>query len=392
MRGGLKRRHFARGTRFARRERMQTKTLPTFFESTLLAMLAAASGCGGTVAQEGSSDAGGTDARTPLKDADALVDAAHDSYVPPADPCAAPSRSYSLDQCGEGGDRLTSTAGCLTVFRQLPCELETADAGSCGYGPAIDDCNAFCKGPGSSQNPFPTGCDVRIYKDGKRELECTAECPGGRRPEGYGGEASTAHHPLGRFFARLAQLETVSIGAFGALATELERHGAAASLVARARRARRDEVRHARAAWSLARRFGAPTERLARMPRARARSVADLAEENAAEGCVRETFGAIIARFQGRRSEDAQIAEAMRAIAVDEADHAALAWDLDAFFMTRLDARGRARRARAIRRALAELRDEIERSVDVPSLARISGMPNRDVARVALGALEHALT
>src|SRR5206468_2038263 len=134
--------------------------------------------------------------------------------------------------------------------------------------------------------------------------------------------ASSARHPLGRFFARLAQLESVSIGAFGALATELERHGADATLVARARRAKHDEVRHARAAWSLARRFGARAERFARMPKARARSLAELAEENAAEGCVRETFGAIVARFQACTSHDAQIAGAMRAIAFDEADHA----------------------------------------------------------------------
>jgi hypothetical protein len=373
---------------------MQTKTLPTFFESTLLAMLAAAAGCGGTIVHDGStpSDAGGTDTSTPTREKkDASIDAAHDSSIPPPDPCTAPSRSYALDQCGEGGDRLANTWDCLTVFRQLPCELEAVDAGTCGYASATVDCKALCAGPGLGASQIPIACDVRSYGGGKREVACTVECPGGRRPEGYGGEASTARHPLGRFFAHLAQLETVSIGAFGALATELERHGADAALVTRARRARRDEVRHARAAWSLARRFGAPAQRLARMPRARARSLADLAAENAAEGCVRETFGAIVARFQGFRSEDARIAGAMRAIAIDEAEHAALAWDLDAFFVTRLDARGRARRTRAIHRALAELRDEIERSVDVPTLARFAGIPNRDVARVALAALERAL-
>jgi hypothetical protein len=106
---------------------------------------------------------------------------------------------------------------------------------------------------------------------------------------------------------------------------------------------------------------------------------------------VRETFGALVARFQACTSEDAQIAGAMGAIAVDEAEHAALAWDLDAFFTARLDARGRARRTRAMRRALAEVREEIERSGDTPELTRMAGMPSREIARVALRALERAV-
>jgi hypothetical protein len=235
-------------------------------------------------------------------------------------------------------------------------------------------------------------CSVQTYSGGASELECGYACPGGRRPDGYGGELSGASRPLGRFFSHLAQLETVSIGAFGELAGELERHGAGCALVARARRARRDEVRHARAVWSLARRFGAKPQRLARMPKARRKSLAELGAENAAEGCVRETFGAMVASFQARASEDPSVAETMRGIAVDEAEHAKLAWDLDAFFLARLDDAGRARRALAFRRAIEDLHQEIASAADVPALRRISGMPGRAVALLALEKLRAAVS
>jgi hypothetical protein len=44
----------------------------------------------------------------------------------------------------------------------------------------------------------------------------------------------------------MAQLEAASIVAFDRLARELDAHGAPAELVAEARRAKTDEVRHAR--------------------------------------------------------------------------------------------------------------------------------------------------
>jgi hypothetical protein len=364
---------------------MRSISVGRLLESTVLAMLAASAACGGEV--HGAP-------RSPDADADTEGDAGvaeHDAAVEATpDPCAAPSRGYSLTACGEQGDRLSSNT-CTTVYRQVPCGL-VVDAGPCDYGTISQGaCDAFCTSPGSGLPPFPVGCSVRTYTGGARELECYFECPGGRRPEGYGGERPSDRHPLGRFFARLAQLETVSIGAFGALAGELERHGAGASLVARARRARRDEVRHARAAWSLARRFGAKPQRLARMPRARRRSMAELAEENAAEGCVRETFGAMVASFQARTSEDGSIADTMRAIAVDEVEHARLAWDLDAFFLEHLNEDGRARRALALRTALEELRRDVAAAADTPALGRMSGMPSRAVALLALGELERAI-
>jgi hypothetical protein len=382
---------------------MRPVSVSWLLESTVLAMLAASAACGGEVHGGARSVDADADAERdaaveaePDAGRDALVetepDAERDAAVEAEpDACAAPARGYSLTACGDQGDRIPMN-GCTTVWRQLPCGL-VVDAGPCAYGDVPQDkCLAFCTAAGSPAPMFPVYCSVLTYTGGASELQCGLECPGGRRPEGYGGEPSSDRHPLGRLFARLAQLETVSIGAFGALAGELERHGADATLVARARRAQRDEVRHARAAWSLARRFGARPRRLARMPKARPRSMAELAEENAAEGCVRETFGAMVASFQAKASEDESIAGTMRAIAVDEAEHARLAWDLDAFFLERLDEDGRARRALALRAALAELRRDVAAAVDVPGLGRVTGMPSRAVALLALDQLAAAIS
>jgi hypothetical protein len=359
---------------------MRSLSVTLLLDSTVLAMLAAA-GCGGDV--QGTS--------TPVGPDDAGADAASDARADVAvDPCAPPARGYSLVTCGDQGDRVVPY-DCTLVYRQLPCGIQV-DAGACGVTALPSaECAAFCESSDSGTSSGGYYCSVQTYNEGKSELVCGFACPGGRRPEGYGGEPPSGCDPLGRLFARLAQLETVSIGAFEALARELERHGAGDALVARARRAKRDEVRHARAAWSLARRFGAKAQRLARMPKARRRSIAELAEENAAEGCVRETFGAMVAGFQARMSRDGAIAETMHAISVDEAEHAALAWDLDAFFVARLDDEGRARRALALREAIDELRREVSAASDAPALARVSGMPSRRVALLALDALEGAI-
>ncbi len=61
-----------------------------------------------------------------------------------------------------------------------------------------------------------------------------------------------------------------------------------------------------------------------------------MAIENAVEGCVRETYGAAVAALQGESAGNLSVRRAMRAIAVDEAEHASLAWAVDAWARARL--------------------------------------------------------
>jgi hypothetical protein len=69
-----------------------------------------------------------------------------------------------------------------------------------------------------------------------------------------------------------------------------------------------------------------------RRPRVRStpvRTLVEVARENAGEGCVRETFGAMTAAFQARHARDAKLRTLMASIAHDEAGHARLAWEID---------------------------------------------------------------
>ena len=93
----------------------------------------------------------------------------------------------------------------------------------------------------------------------------------------------------------MAALEAASVPAFERLSAELALHGAPSALVARALEARDDERRHAALVVALARRYGAERGAVRRsaLP---LRSLRAVAEENGVEGCVHETFAALLER------------------------------------------------------------------------------------------------
>jgi hypothetical protein len=196
--------------------------------------------------------------------------------------------------------------------------------------------------------------------------------------------------PLGAFFASMAREERASIAAFERLRTELWAHGAPAHLVRAAERARRDEARHARTMARLARRHGGeigPDE--AKKAHA-VRELEAVARENAVEGCVRETFAALLARWQGEHAEDEEVRAAFARIARDEARHAALAWAVAAWSDELLDAGGR----RRVRRARAAAVRAVERSLGAEvdaTLARRAGIALPRQARVLFASISRSL-
>jgi hypothetical protein len=108
-----------------------------------------------------------------------------------------------------------------------------------------------------------------------------------------------------------------------------------------ARQSARDEIRHAAQMTSLARRYGAsPVAPRVAAPQRR-RPALEIAQENAVEGCVRETFGALLAWQQATSAQDPVFARVLRGIAADETRHAALAWEVAAFIEPKLSARER---------------------------------------------------
>jgi hypothetical protein len=214
-------------------------------------------------------------------------------------------------------------------------------------------------------------------------------CEVGRRPAGLHEPARRPCRSPGEYLARAASLEAASVAAFRHLARELKAHGAAAHLVAAARAAARDQVRHARSTARLATRLGATPER----PQITATPVRDLesiALENAREGCVRETFGALEGQWQSLHAADLELRRAYRRIAEDELRHAALAWSVARWIEPRLSRAGQERVRAARADSLRALRCEqsVESSAEI---RRVCGVPSRVQALALLDSVAPAL-
>ena len=118
---------------------------------------------------------------------------------------------------------------------------------------------------------------------------------------------------VGAFLAQVAELEASAVTAFRQLAVELRLHRAPSPMLRTALRSASDEVRHARSMGAHAGRYGGRPVR----PRTRGwapRPLVEVAMDNAAEGCVRETFGALVAHVQARRAADPMLRRALSRI------------------------------------------------------------------------------
>jgi hypothetical protein len=192
---------------------------------------------------------------------------------------------------------------------------------------------------------------------------------------------------LAAYFGECAHLEAASIVAFERMRAELRAHGAPRTLVRLARRAARDEARHARVTRVFAKRFGA-----SRAPRPVVswpgpRPLVEMAVENAAEGVVRETFGAAMALWQARHACDSEVRCAMRRIAEDECRHADLSWRVSRWLQRKLTSVEKERVARAIHETIEALRTEIASS-PARSLREVTGLPDARQARALFALLE----
>jgi hypothetical protein len=189
----------------------------------------------------------------------------------------------------------------------------------------------------------------------------------------------------------MAWLEAASVPAFLRLADELKAHGAPEVLVRAARRSAGDEIRHTRAAGALARRHGAPVPEVELRPFS-SRSLEAMLLENAREGCVRETFGAVVAGWQARHAQDAQVRAELGRIAEEELRHAELAWAVDAWAEEQLTPEERQR----VRDARLEAFHELERLLaeEEPDavLVQQAGVPSRDSALHLLRGLQPLLS
>ncbi|HKP63871.1 MAG TPA: hypothetical protein VJV78_44355 [Polyangiales bacterium] len=224
----------------------------------------------------------------------------------------------------------------------------------------------------------------KIVSDETKKIGDRPPCASGRRPAGL--LPARSHEPqsaLGDHFARLAHLEAASVCAFERIADELRAFAAPLQLIAAAEAAACDEVRHARAMTALARSFGAKPRAPQIQPQPR-RARFEFALDNAVEGCVRETFGALLAHHQAALAGDPAVAVQMARIAEDETRHAELSWNIAVWLEPQLSA---AERAELQGARLAE-REQLHRESWVDALDpadRVAvGLPSAQVARALL--------
>ena len=299
----------------------------------------------------------GTDAGTSLgpdagADAPALLDGDAAPLDAAADVQACNAVVVTMDAAPDAPGDAASDAypGCTY---QLPCGLTN--------GLSADGCDVYIGDTALGCSLLPdAGCSAVAYAPpagGVVQIFCPG-ClgGGGRRPRGLRpARPRGAPTPLGAYFARMAHEEAAAVHAFRRMHDELAAHGAPPALRRAAARSARDEERHARVMAQEARRHGALVS-VSRVRRGPGRTLEAIARENAVEGCVHETFGALVAAWQAAHAPDASLRQTFQRIAADEARHAALSWALARWAEARLDPAARARVATARVRAVRVLR------------------------------------
>lgn len=243
---------------------------------------------------------------------------------------------------------------------------------------------------------YTIGKDGKTRRAGTRHIAgkrpCALPVPG-RRPEGLVGDDEdlrAAGSTMGAYLAEACTLEAASVTSFRRLERELGALGAPLALRRRASRSAREEAAHARIVRRLARRAGVEPAQ-PRVARITGRSPVAIAIENAVEGCVHETWAALVARFQAEHATDSEVRAAMQTIARDEARHAALAWDVHAWLVGLLSPEDHARVREAYEAALAGLVDASADALGENDRAAL-GLPSVEGARTLARAWRHAAT
>jgi hypothetical protein len=367
--------------------RREERRLQRIFQRALLLALAAPAACTSGEAQPDpepqpgapeASGTGGSGGATPVVGSDftdeleALPDATLKSCAP------VPFTPNPPDKCGN--------------YVRLPCGLPAGVTPGSNCYLWLNDCQKVCPGAYFNCHAVDDSCkDGNIVKDAKGgiNIDCATCAKGvGRIPAGLApATMKPAPSPLGDYFASVAHLEAAAVHAFDQLHQELAASGAPAPLLQAARRARRDELRHVRLTARLARRFGGKPAP-ARVTKTPSRPFAAIALENAVEGCIRETFGALIATFQAQNAKDPEIAEAMHTIARDETRHAALSWAIAHWAAENLSPEARHQIANHCRQAIESLRREPAAPTELVTRA---GLPDGPTQRALVDALEQEL-
>jgi hypothetical protein len=266
-----------------------------------------------------------------------------------------------------------------THDEEIPLLPPSSDGGAPGPIDITAACDDYCRNAQS--------CDKITLHSGGASIDALAchfveinTCGGAGRAPANTTRPTLRDASTAAWLATTAALESASVRAFRELRSDLAAHRAPRALLRRASRAARDEARHTRSMRSLARRRGRSTPlRSWSLSSHETPSLEQLATQNAVEGCVREAFAALLAHHQARHATNAEMRAAMKKIAQEETEHAALSFAVDAWALARLplDARARVESARAS--AVRELIQSPLPALD-PTAAQELGLPSVCVA------------
>jgi hypothetical protein len=271
-------------------------------------------------------------------------------------------------------------------------ELRSLPPAAAGAGARTPDCSYVCAYPdrevtSCSLVAAVTETDVllcRFYEPAR----CVTHIPSGRPPACLKLDDLPALTTARRYWAVAAYLEAASARAFDDLAWQLRRHHAPSALVERCRRAARDERFHQRALGELA---GGDLVGLgaASLPAHAEPSLCELALHNVAEGCVIETYSALVMAYQARHAASPRLRTLLRRVARDERRHALLSWDILAWSLRRLAAHEREQLGHELGRARARLETMLPQLSS--ELSTELGLPDVRVAKSMLRSLDARL-
>jgi hypothetical protein len=147
-------------------------------------------------------------------------------------------------------------------------------------------------------------------------------------------------------------------------------------LIERCEAAARDEVRHAKMMRWFAEAHSVTVPAVTQSPCEE--DLLAAAIHNAVEGCVSETWAALIAHVQASHARHPAVRAVYASIAFDETRHAQLAWDLHRWFLSVVDTEARRAVAVAQLRAITDL--PIAARIQAQGLPSDLGLPDADVA------------
>ena len=238
--------------------------------------------------------------------------------------------------------------------------------------------------------------EVKIRVDGSLEelsrVEISRE-PGvciGRMPPGTlsfsGSSECVDYSDIGAMFAKHAAYEAASVVAFNHLKAELEHYGAPTVLTDKIQQAANDEVRHAEQVESLAKQYGCQAEEFD-VNSGPLRSLEEIALDNLREGCVGETWGALVGLYQADNAKHQTIRQTMKDIAVDEVGHAALSWEIHHWLYGQLSTEVQKRLDAEMQNSIVKLKTKVAASKR-KDYELVAGLPDAAESATLLNQLQ----